>query len=321
LPSISVVIAAYSQARWDDLLRAVASVQGQLASAAELIVVIDHNDELFEQARDQYQHVAEVRVIENAGVAGLSEARNTGVAAARGDVVAFLDDDAIARDDWLERLCAHYADPLVLGVGGAILPLWRGDRPKSFPPEFDWVVGCTYVGLPETTEVVRNLIGANMSFRRDVFATVGGFRSDIGRVGSRPFGCEETEFCLRASKRMASGRIVYEPLAEVEHVVPPERAGWSYFVRRCYAEGWSKALVSRLAGRRDGLRSERHYVIHTIPRGLAANLIGVVAERDLAGLMRALRIVVGVLATTAGYCAGTTRLRSKPSRRDANRST
>ena len=77
---------------------------------------------------------------------GISGARNSGIAAARGAIIAFLDDDAIAAPDWLEQLLAGYSSPNVLGVGGAIEPQWQGGRPRWFPPEFDWVVGCTYLG-------------------------------------------------------------------------------------------------------------------------------------------------------------------------------
>ena len=130
------------------------------------------------------RQLPDVIVTDNQQQQGLSGARNAGVAVAGGEVVAFLDDDATAAPDWLERLAAGYADPDVLGVGGAIEPVWSTSRPRCFPEEFDWVVGCTYRGLPQTPAPVRNLIGANMSFRRTVLNTIGGFRCDIGRIGS-----------------------------------------------------------------------------------------------------------------------------------------
>ena len=117
-----------------------------------------------------------------------SPARNTGVALATGAVVAFIDDDAVADTDWLKYLGAAYAHDGVLGVGGAIEPAWQHGRPAWFPAEFDWVVGCTYRGVPEFAGPVRNLIGANMSLRREVFDVVGGFNEGVGRVGAVPLG-------------------------------------------------------------------------------------------------------------------------------------
>jgi hypothetical protein len=226
--------------------------------------------------------------------------------------VAFLDDDAVAQRGWLEQLAGHYRDPRVVGVGGKVEALWISGRPRSFPSEFDWVVGCTYQGHPGVAGPVRNVIGANMSFRRSVFDEVGGFRTDMGRLGMRPLGCEETEFCLRAAARDPEQRIMYEPTARVVHMVPAARGSWKYFVRRCYSEGLSKAVVSQLAGSRDGLSSERAYVRTTLSRGLAANLTGALADRDSAALGRALRIAVGLVGTTAGYAVGRVRSFSTP---------
>jgi glycosyltransferase involved in cell wall biosynthesis len=309
-PSISVVICAYSLDRWEDLCAAVDSVERQTRPALETIVVIDHNDKLLERARAQFAD-GDVRVVVNDAEQGLSYARNAGVAVAGGDVVAFLDDDAAAISEWLEILAETYAaDTEILGVGGAVEPRWLVERPKTFPPEFDWVVGCTYRGHPTTRTAVRNLIGANMSFRRELFAEVGGFRSEIGRVGTRPVGCEETEFCLRVARAHPQSSIVYEPSAAVVHSVPASRGTWSYFVRRCYGEGLSKAVVASLAGRADALRTERGYVARTIARGVAVSMRAA-AHGDVAALGRAARMIVGTAAATAGYGYATvTRARS-----------
>nr|MBA2451868.1 glycosyltransferase [Chloroflexia bacterium] len=235
---------------------------------------------------------------------GLAGARNCGVRAARGDIIAFLDDDAIAAADWLSRLSAGYDNPSVNGVGGAIEPLWSSGRPTWFPQEFDWVVGCTYRGLPETAAPVRNLIGANMSFRRKVFEIAGGFRSGIGRVGAQPSGCEETELCIRASQLVPGTVFMYEPSARVYHRVPSNRATWDYYRRRCHAEGRSKVLVATLVGAGDGLASERAYTFATLPQGVARGVGAALMGSGWAGFTRAGAIVAGLMITTAGYLTG-----------------
>jgi glycosyltransferase involved in cell wall biosynthesis len=298
---VSVVICAYTVARWDDLVTAVESVQQQSASPREIVVVIDHNTALLERVR---MHFPDVVAVENKESRGLSGARNSGVAVARGEVIAFIDDDAVAAPDWLAQLNAGYREPLVLGVGGAIKPLWMDGRPKWFPEEFNWVVGCTYRGMPRTTAPVRNLIGCNMSFRREVFEAIGGFRNGIGRVGTHPVGCEETEFCIRANQRWPQSVLLYESRARVQHRVPTSRACWDYFRARCYAEGLSKALVSRSVGTRDGLASERTYTFRTLPRGVIRGLADVAFHRDPTGLARAGAIVAGLATTTTGYLVG-----------------
>src|SRR5579875_2090422 len=166
----SVVICTYTEARWEELIRAIEAVQRQTLAPRETIVVVDHNRPLLERVQAELPGVL---AVENGHVRGLSGARNSGSEAARGSIIVFLDDDAIAEPDWLSSLMAAYDDPTVLGVGGSVEPLWRAGRPDWFPREFDWVVGCTYLGMPKRTAPVRNLIGCNMSFRRAALDELG----------------------------------------------------------------------------------------------------------------------------------------------------
>jgi glucosyl-dolichyl phosphate glucuronosyltransferase len=301
LGDVSVVICAYTEERWSDLCAAVESVRRQALPALEIIVVIDHNSALLERAQAS---LVGARVIENSQVRGLAGARNSGCAVATGTIVAFLDDDAVANPDWLERLRAPYEQPHVMGVGGHVEPMWLSGRPRWFPSEFGWVVGCAYAGLPTTPAEVRNLIGANMSFRREVIGSLGGFSSHVGRVGKQLVHCEETEFCIRLKQRLPDAVLVHEPRAIVEHRVPAGRTRWGYFSARCYTEGQSKARVSRMVGARDGLSRERGYVLRTLPRGIARSLADVVVRRDRAGSLRAAAIVAGLTLTGAGYLQG-----------------
>ncbi|MDR0358929.1 MAG: glycosyltransferase, partial [bacterium] len=192
--STTVVLATFSERRWPHLQLAVRSLLAQTRAPDQIVVVVDHNPALLAQVRNAFP---EVDVTANDGPTGLAAARNVGLYAAAGDVVAFMDDDAQAEADWLARLHAVYADASVVGVGGSVAPSWEAGSPSWFPPEFLWVVGCSYRGLPERASTVRNLIGCNMSFRSRALLDAGGFRPGIGRIGTRPAGCEETELCIR----------------------------------------------------------------------------------------------------------------------------
>jgi glycosyltransferase involved in cell wall biosynthesis len=304
--NISVIMCAYTERRWDDMVAAIHAVQCQSVAPLEILLVIDHNLALAERARTAFP---EVTVLENREARGLSGARNTGLAAARGEIIAFIDEDAVAAPDWLQHMSSGYDDPSVLGVGGAIEPWWPAERPSWFPDEFDWVVGCTYRGMPVATSPVRNLIGCNMSFRREVFTSVGGFRSGIGRIGTLPVGCEETELCIRARQRWPERSFLYDPRVRVRHRVTPERATWSYYWSRCYAEGLSKALVARFVGANDGLASERTYTLRVLPAGVFRAIAACVTRGDIAGLGRAAAIVAGLAITTFGYLRGSIRQR------------
>lgn len=297
--NVSVVICAYTEERWDDTLAAVASVRAQSLAPYEVIVVVDHNPALLGRLRGA---LPDVVVVPSTGPRGLSGAKNTGVAAARGDVVAFLDDDAVAEPGWLGVLAGGYAASDVAGVGGRTLPLWASRAPRWFPAEFAWVVGCTYEGL--AAGPVRNLMGGNASFRRAAFGVAGGFRGGIGRArGKRPLGCEETEFCIRLRQAAPGTVLLFDDRAVIWHRVPAERARFAYFRARCYAEGLSKAMVTRSVGAGDGLASERRHALVALPRGVGRGLRAAVTG-DASGLGRATSIVAGLAFTMAGYAAG-----------------
>lgn len=267
----SVVVCCYTERRWALIEQCVQSLADQTLAPFEVVLVVDHNPQLAARAKRRFPWVA---VVSNDGPQGLSGARNSGVAVARGDVVAFLDDDALAARDWLERLAVGYRDPAVLGVGGMVTPRWEGGRPDWLPPELDWTVGCSYKGLPETVSSVRNFIGANMSFRRSVLEEAGAFSYELGRQGSVPLGCEETELCIRVTDSHGPGSLLYDPAAEVHHHVPAERASWGYVAARCRAEGRCKAVVARLSSRGGAaLETERRYVLRVLPSGALQALV------------------------------------------------
>lgn len=311
-PTISVVVCAFDSARAQRLLEALSSVREQSLAPHQVIAVIDHNPTLGALV----QGVPGVTVVENTHAPGLSGARNTGVEAATGDIVAFVDDDARAAPDWLARLADAYRDAGVVGAGGVVEADWEAPRPVWMPEEFDWVVGCSYRGQPARPAVVRNLIGCNMSFRREALRRTGGFTDRLGRVAGRPLGCEETELCIRLRREYPDRVLLYDPRAVVRHHVPRTRATWRYFLARCHAEGRSKAEVTRLAGTARGLASERRYAVRTLPAGLGAALWAALARRDPGQLARATAILVGLATTAVGYLAGGgTAHRPSPARR------
>ncbi|RII18851.1 putative glycosyl transferase [Streptomyces sp. YIM 130001] len=310
---VSVVVCAYTEDRWEDILAAVSSVRSQSLPAHETLLVVDHNPALLARLRSRFEKSTEpgqVRVLANAGPRGLSAGRNTGVAAAGGAVVAFLDDDAVAERHWLRYLAEGYNDPRVLAVGGRTEPVWAsGRRPDWFPAEFDWVVGCSYRGLPAGRVRVRNVLGGNASFRREAFALAGGFATGIGRDGDRrPLGCEETELCIRIARADPGAVLLVDDRAVIHHRVPAVRERFAYFRTRTYAEGLSKALVSRSVGAARGLESERRYTTRVLPGAVARGLADAVRGRP-GGAGRAGAVLAGVAAAAGGYVVGGVRAR------------
>lgn len=299
--TLAVVVCAYTEKRWAMITQCLDSLLLQGRPVDEIVFVVDHNTGLRQMAEDHYG--SKVSVVVNGNAQGLSGARNTGLSRSVSDVVAFVDDDAVPPYNWAGALLATYG-PDVAGVGGAARDRWEGERPGWFPAEFNWVVGCSWTGLPvDEPGDVRNFIGANMSLRRLALEAAGGFRDGIGRIGGHLVGCEETELCIRIRQLWPAARLVYDPAVLVDHAVPTERGHPGYFFRRCFAEGQSKALVARAVGGEDGLASERRHAMSVLPRGVANGARDGV-RGDLAGFARSGAIVAGLAVTIAGYLHG-----------------
>jgi GT2 family glycosyltransferase len=297
---VSVVVCAYTLDRWTDIVAGIEALSNQTHPPLETLLVVDGNPDLLARAQDAFPHV---RAVPNIHAQGISGARNTGIAEAKGSVVAFLDDDARPEPDWVEQLLTPYADAAVMAVGGRAEPGWPDRRPDHLVPELDWVVGCTYQGMPVDTADVRNAIGCNMSMRRSVFDVAGTFDESIGRIGKVPLGCDETELCIRLAQRIPGARVVYEPRALVHHRVTEPRTTWHYLRTRSYAEGRSKALIGRLIGNADATSVERSYVTHTLTAAVRRE-VGRGLRGRASGWRGTAGIVLALTATGWGYVVG-----------------
>jgi cellulose synthase/poly-beta-1,6-N-acetylglucosamine synthase-like glycosyltransferase len=295
--TVSVIIAAHTFERCDDLTLAVESAIGQQSPPYEVVVAVDNNPDLYEWV---CKKLPDVVAVDHRGARGAGSTRNSGARAAYGSILAFLDDDAIARPGWLRNLSAPLARPDVVGVGGQAEPVWRGPVPKWLPAEFLWVVGASYLGMPKAAAPIRNVWSQNMAVRRADFWKVGGFREGFGKVGLESTACDDTDLCIRMSA--ATGGIWwYEPSALIGHVVPVRRGTPRFFVQRCYTEGKGKADMAVLLGPSQRLQDERRHATKTLPQGLRHELWQAVTRREFAAMQRASAIAVGLGAASAGY--------------------
>lgn len=292
---VSIVICCHTMQRWDDIVEAIASLRRQTRLPDEINLIVDHNEALLARAKVE---LTDVQVVMNHG-RGLSAGRNTGLKISRGDLIGFLDDDAVADPDWLEKLVSACQPSEVLGATGQIAPRWVGERPDWFPDEFLWTVGCTFKGLPSQDNRIRNVLGASMLIPRRVFDVAGGFAANLGRIGGTLVSCEETEFCIRAQAMCPGGYFVFVPEAKIEHKVPAARLTWGYYRARCFAEGQSKAFLASLAAR-GSLGVEQEYVRKALLGGF---LRGIGSLRP-AGVKRAAAIAYGLGTTVFGYGRG-----------------
>ncbi|MGH1573709.1 glycosyltransferase family 2 protein [Methylobacterium sp. P31] len=202
----SAIVCVHTRDRWDTICEAIRSLERQILPCDEIIIVVDHNVSLL---RDLAARFPAAILLENSQKKGLSGARNTGVEAATSDIIAFLDDDAVAEPSWLLTALRWFDDPSVLGVASLIEPNWLAPTPRWFPDEFLWTVGCTYRGYATSGNEIRNVLGAAMIVRRDVLRQAGGFSHAVGRHGGAlPISCEETE-PLHAREESQPKRPVY----------------------------------------------------------------------------------------------------------------
>jgi GT2 family glycosyltransferase len=296
--STSVIIAAHTFERSEDLARSVASALDQ-RPRPQVVVAVDNNPDLYEWVCKQ---LPDVIAVDHRGARGASATRNSGARAADGSILAFLDDDAVAQPGWLQSLIAPLARADVVGVGGHVEPIWFGRTPRWLPDEFLWTVGATYQGMPKAAAPVRNVWSENMAVATEDFWKVGGFREGFGKTGLESPAGEDTDLCIRMTDATGGRKWWYEPSARVGHLVPTSRGTRRFFVQRCYREGQGKAVITFLLGPRGaGLGDEWQYATKTLPEGFRRELRKAVVDREVIALERASAIAVGLAAASLGF--------------------
>jgi glycosyltransferase involved in cell wall biosynthesis len=297
--SVAVVVCTSSRGRRSLLSACVESVLDGERPFDELIVVADGDRALEREIVASLPPSVHVLPSDRPG---LSAARNTGLQAARSDIVAFLDDDARADARWLSSLTETLACQETLGAGGPVLPAWEGDR-RWMGDELLWMVGCTYRGHRADAGPIRNPIGCNMAFRREELIAVGAFSTRFGKRGNALQTCDETELGLRVEQVYGAGRIRYVPGAPVYHFVPLSRISLRLLVRRSVSEGLAKGRLRRLYVRA-ALEPERAYgrmlLTRVIPRLLRDGL----RKRDRQSVLTAGAILASTGIAAAAFVAG-----------------
>ena len=239
---VSVVLCTYSPEMYDHLREAAESVLRQTYEDVELVVIVDGDATLCEMVEADFGQRDDIRIHCNQENRGLSFGRNTGAEMASGEIVAFLDDDAVADDRWIEELVAAYARHDADAVGGRMAPRWIAGQPQFLPEEFYFLIGVTHRGFPTTEREVRNTFSSNLSFRRDVFLELGGFREHMGKRGSNDLQGGETELCVRLRETTDNG-VIYTPEAVVAHKVFDHRTKLGWLMRRAFWQGYSKRMM------------------------------------------------------------------------------
>ena len=242
---VSVVICTYSEEMYEHFQDSLESVQSQTYDDVEVIVVVDGNEALYERIEAEYGDDPDLTLHCNEENLGLSGSRNRALEYVTGDVVALIDDDAVADERWVEELVSVYEERDAIAAGGKMTPIWVAGKPEFLPEEFYWLVGVTHRGFAEPGEEVRNTFGSNISFRTEVLKELGGFATEVGRQGEKNLQAHETEFCARMREEYGKG-VVYNPDAEVGHKVFEWRTDERWLLERAFWQGYSKRAMETL---------------------------------------------------------------------------
>jgi len=245
---ISVIIRTYRRVEY--LRQAVSSLLRQTLPLQEYeIIVVDNDPE--GSARKPVQEViscyrvSNVRYIQERKISA-SRAANTGVKNSTTDLIAFLDDDAIAEKDWLAKILKNFsrkrvdllAGKIVLKISRKKLPAWVNGELKILLGEFDLGSSAREIKKREFPLL------SNMALRKDVFFSVGAFPEHIGFQEGKPYGGEENALVLAARKKKY--RVFYDPEVVVYHLVTPDKFKRMFFLKRKSWEGRARFRIDRM---------------------------------------------------------------------------
>jgi len=245
---ISVIVATHSPERLNDLQGLLDSLRAQTYPFVETIVVVEHAKELCDEIASYAltKGITSLQVLYNDGSPGLSSNRNLGVQRASGDIIAFIDDDAIAFPDWASEIAQTFSENEgVIGVTGPALPKWEESDLAWLPEECYWLVSCTAYAKWNELRETRGAWGMNMAFRREAFSLAGSFSTATGytAAGKRyQLVPEDLEFSLRI-RRLSGQRIVYNPRVGVWHRVHPSRLAWRFVAVRSFGVGYCQRFA------------------------------------------------------------------------------
>jgi glycosyltransferase involved in cell wall biosynthesis len=251
-PLLSIVVTSYTTDRLKGNHELLESIKAQTLTAFETIYVVERSKELFQNIETYVQNnkIPNVKMIFNNGETGASAARNLGMKDAKGEIIAFIDDDVVLASDWAEEMIKTYDDSII-GVSGTALPLWECPQPKWLPEELYWIVGCTSWLNSKEVKEIRNVWTMNSAFGREIVDRGIYFSQNIGPSGGSMKGreknrlSEDLEFSMRARK-ITGKRIVFNPKVKVQHRVTPDRLTWNYIIQWSYWIGSSRKTLKRL---------------------------------------------------------------------------
>lgn len=303
---VSIVVCTHSLDNFQNLIDAVDSLLNQTYEEIEVIIVVDGNQELYEKIVKVYNACDNIKIMVTEKSLGAFGAGNVGVKAAQGDVIAFLDDDAVAEKRWVQNLVDTYRKLDAIAVGGKILPIWLSKNPDYFPDELGWLVGITGEGFADgKVAEVRNTWGSNMSFKREVFEKIGLLNEKLGLANRRTSFMQgaEAEFALRMKNKLGRG-IIYHPEAVVYHKIPASRTKPGTLLRRAFYQGYSKALLKKLSPSSEALSTEQSYLKDLLFKHIPRRIRGILSSNSIKEIKQLTLLAAVIISVGIGFAYG-----------------
>lgn len=268
----------------------------------EMVVVVDGTDEVRDRVVEDYGDHEDVVIHCNDENVGLLESRNTGAELASGDVVAFIDDDAVADKEWVAELVRGYEEQNALAVGGKMVGDWVAGQPSFLPKEFYWLVGVTHRGFADGEGWVRNTFGSNISFDRETFLELNGFDTEIGgRQGDANLQAGETELCARLDAEYGE-QVWYNPDAVVAHKVFEYRTEFWWMVDRAFWQGYSKRAMDTLVP--ESGRDEGEFLGDLVTEFIPGRVKELARSPSLVAVLQLVMLIVFTGCVGGGYIYG-----------------
>ena len=241
---LSVVVSTFNRSEY--LRRMLNSLREALIPdglACEFIVVDNNSnddtrlvfEEIEQRCKSPIKYVFEHK-------SGLSYARNRGIREAKGQIIAFTDDDVIVDNHWIQNIDKAFKEhDDVACVGGKILPIWEAPKPSWLKTRwYDYLALLDY-GDSAAYMITSNIWGANLAVKSEIFRKYGLFDSNLGRKPGKLYGGEETDFLHRV--RNAGEKLLYYPLSIIYHHVPGNRMSKNYFRKWRFDQGELEGLL------------------------------------------------------------------------------
>lgn len=299
MPKVSFIIPFSHESGPGDLLAAVNSISAQKAVDIETLVVPD--GPVHFQSLPQH-----VQVLPTPSRPGASFARTSAASVAKGDLLAFVDDDVILDPDWAQSALRTFEDSTVGGVSGNAIVNLKPYGLEFLPRELNWIVGGSYwdCNQPIQTDAAA---GMNFCVRRTTFIKVGGYKENLGPFNDRPetaswrrLGAEETELAIRIHL-ITGEKVLYNPAMKVVHKLTRIQVLPKSLFKRALHVGHNQAYLRWLFHRRWNSFSNRFLLSHL----LRTVFKSVLTERSFVETWKLFSLIfVVAIGVTIGYSVG-----------------